>query len=118
MMRFFVLALFLMPGLPAAQSIDFDQPVGEQITLADLLPESASLVIDQVTVHLGGIPMTREVLTFTAPGVVHYRGFLDNGAAVKYRRTQQGDGFSESLTINHEVVYSCMMLQHSGRYCR
>jgi opacity protein-like surface antigen len=114
MMRFFVLALSLMPGLPAAQSIDFDQPV----TLADLLPESAQLVIDQVTVHLGGIPMTREVLTFTAPGVVHYRGFLDNGAAVKYRRTQQGDGFSESLTINHEVVYSCMMFQHSGRYCR
>jgi hypothetical protein len=113
MMRSFVLALTLVPALVMAQSIDFDQPV----TLADLLPESASLVIDQVTVHLGGIPMTRETLAFSAPGVVHYRGFLDNGSAVKYRRTQQGDGFSESLTINYEVVYPCTTLPYSGRYC-
>jgi hypothetical protein len=113
MMRFFVLALFLMPGLPAAQSIDFDQPV----TLADLLPESAQLVIDQVTVHLGGIPMTRETLAFSAPGVVHYRGFLENGSAVRYRRTQQGDGFSESLKIGYEIIYSCTTFQHAGRYC-
>jgi hypothetical protein len=105
--------LTLVPALVVAQSIDFDQPV----TLEDLLPESASLVIDQVTVHLGGVPMTREVLTFTAPGVVHHRGFLDNGSAVRYRRTQQGDGFSESLKIDYEIIYSCTTFSHAGRYC-